>query len=288
MYVLAPDDVRRLKRRGSSLVSHVQLVVLVGLVPSLALGQRVPDVVLATTTSVRDAGLLEVLLPPFESTTGYRVRVIAVGSGQAMVLGRRGEADILILHDPQGERAFVEAGFGVERAPLMHNEFVIVGPPTDPARVRGRTAAEAFARVAERKALFVGRGDRSGTDVREQALWNAAGMRPERAWYRESGQGMSASLQIANQLRAYVLTDIGTLLSHRARLDLEILVESDPALQNVYHVVLVNPDRFAWINASGARALRDYLVSSAAQRAIGAFGVAESGRPLFFPDARSP
>ena len=244
------------------------------------------DVTLATTTSVRDAGLLHAILSPFERASGYRVKVIAVGSGQALALGRRGEADILLTHDPDGERAFVAEGYGLERLPLMHNEFVLVGPPDDPAHVRGVATAEAaLQRIVQREALFVSRGDRSGTNTKELALWEASAATPDRLWYRESGQGMSATLQIASQLRAYTLTDVGTLLSHRSRLDLAILVEGDPALHNPYHVMVVNPARFGWLNADGARALSRYLLAPETQAAIAAYGRSEFGRSLFLPDA---
>ncbi|GIW52825.1 MAG: tungsten ABC transporter substrate-binding protein [Gemmatimonadales bacterium] len=242
------------------------------------------DLVLATTTSVRDAGLLDALLPPFERESGRRVKVVAVGSGQAMELGRRGEADIFILHDPRGEEAFVREGYGVERAPLMYNEFVLAGPPSDPAGVRSLSnAAKALVAIASAGAQFVSRGDRSGTHIKELELWRRAGIEPRGSWYLESGQGMGATLQIANELQAYVLTDIGTFLAHRYPLDLEILVSGDTALFNPYHVVLANPERFPWVDFEGARALREYLLSERAQRAIGAFGRDRFGRSLFNP-----
>jgi tungstate transport system substrate-binding protein len=241
------------------------------------------EVVLATTTSVRDAGLLQAVLPPFERTSRYRVKVIAVGSGQAMELGRQGEADILILHAPNEELEFVRAGFGTERRALMRNAFVVVGPADDPAGAEGSDAVVALRSIAAAKGLFVSRADRSGTHIKESELWALAGVAPDRSWYRESGQGMSATLQIANELQAYTLTDIGTLLSHRHPLDLEVLVEGDTLLANPYHIVLANRARFPWLNAAGARALRDYLVSAEGQRAIAAFGRGRFGRPLFEP-----
>jgi tungstate transport system substrate-binding protein len=242
------------------------------------------EIVLATTTSVRDAGLLEVILPRFEHRSGYRVKVIAVGSGQAMELGRRGEADILMLHAPEEEARVVADGYGTERRPLMHNQFVLLGPPRDPAGVRGDAALDALRDVSRSGALFVSRADRSGTHAKELELWLLAGVEPERSWYRESGQGMSATLQIANELGAYTLCDVGTMLAHEYPLDLDVLVEGDTLLFNPYHVVLANPTRFEWINADGARALRDHLLSRDTQREIGAFGVSEFGRPLFVPD----
>lgn len=242
------------------------------------------DLVLATTTSVRDAGLLDFLLPPFEREAGRRVKVVAVGSGQAMELGRRGEADILILHDPRGEELFVREGYGIEREHMMYNEFVVAGPRSDPAGVRWlRDAASALAGIASAGARFVSRGDRSGTHKKELELWRRAGIEPQGTWYLESGQGMAATLQIANELQAYVLADIGTFLAHRYPLDLEILLSGDTALFNPYHVVLANPEKFPWVDLQGARALKEYLLSDRGQRAIEAFGRDRFGRSLFHP-----
>lgn len=203
-----------------------------------------------------------------------------------MELGRRGEADILILHDPAGELEFVRQGDGTRRDPLMHNEFVIVGPPTDPADIRGRGAVCALAEIARQRALFVSRADRSGTHVKENSLWSRAGVEPERFWYRESGQGMSTTLQIAHELRAYTLTDIGTLLSHEYPLELDILVQGDTVLHNPYHVITLNPERFPWINPAGAEALRQYLLAAETQSRIGSFRRGEFGRALFEPVER--
>ncbi len=241
------------------------------------------DILLATTTSVRDAGLLDAILPAFERTSGYRVKVIAVGSGQAMELGRRGEADILILHDPAGEARFMAEGDGVGREPLAHNEFVLVGPREDPAGARGPDAVRAMRAIAATGATFISRGDRSGTHVKELALWQAAGVTPERRWYRDTGQGMGATLVVADQLRGYTLTDVATYLSHKGLGDLVILVEGDTLLRNFYHVVRANPERFARVNAAGAQALEDYLLSPETMRAIGEFGRSRFGRSLFIP-----
>ena len=242
------------------------------------------DVILATTTSVRDAGLLDTLLPPFERTAGYTVKVVAVGSGQAMELGRRGEADLLILHDPAGEDRFVAEGFGIDRRALMHNEFVLVGPAGDPAAVRGTDVRTAFRRLAAAGAPFVSRGDRSGTHVKELALWEAAGRSPSPRWYRETGQGMGATLVIASEFAAYALTDVATLLAHRLPPALEILVQGDTVLRNPYHVIRANPARFPRVNADGAAALAAYLLSPEVQRMIGEFRRAELGRSIFVPD----
>jgi len=243
------------------------------------------DVVLATTTSVRDAGLLEALLPPFERATGYTVKVIAVGSGQAMELGRRGEADLLILHDPAGEERFVAAGYGIARRALMHNEFVLAGPAADPAAVRGRDVVSAFQQIAAADAPFVSRGDRSGTHVKELAIWERAGRTPARSWYRETGQGMGATLVIASELQAYTLSDVATFLGHRLPPDLEILVAGDSILRNPYHVIRANSERFPGVNAEGATALWSYLLAPETQRVIGEFRKEELGRAIFVPDA---
>jgi len=264
--------------------------VLVGLlVLSSGLAAQQRDLVLATTTSVRDAGLLEYLLPKFERDSRRAVKVIAVGSGQAMELGRRGEADILIVHDPVAELEFMTQGFGSDRFPLAHNEFAIVGPAGDPAGIKELTGAvAAFQAIARSGARFVSRGDRSGTQAKELLLWGLAGAAPNAkadAWYVESGQGMGATLQIASQLRAYTLTDIGTYLTHASPLELAILVEGDTLLRNPYHLILIDARRFAWVDAAGAARLKDYLLSAETQAAIGAYGREEFGRSVFVPDA---
>jgi tungstate transport system substrate-binding protein len=242
------------------------------------------DIVLATTTSVRDAGLLDELLPPFERASGYTVKVVAVGSGQAMELGRRGEADLLLLHDPAGEEGFMVDGFGIERRALMHNEFLLVGPRDDPARVRGSDVVSAFRAIARAGAPFVSRGDRSGTHVKERFVWAAAGVEPADPWYRESGQGMGATLLIAHELRAYTLTDVATFLGHQYPLGLAILVEGDTVLRNPYHVIRANPARFPRVNAEGAAALWSYLLARDTQERIGEFRRRELGRSVFVPD----
>lgn len=247
------------------------------------------DLILATTTSVRDAGLLEYLLPPFERESGRGVRVIAVGSGQAMELGRQGEADILIVHDPGSELEFMARGYGSERLPLAHNEFAIVGPRGDPAGIRGGVSAvAAFQAIARSKAKFVSRGDRSGTQAKELLLWGLARVAPDAktdAWYVESGQGMGATLQIANELEAYTLTDLSTYLTHASPLELGPLIQGDTLLHNPYHIILINPRRFSWVDAKGAAQLRDYLTAPETQAAIASYGREKYGRSIFVPDA---
>ncbi len=266
-----------------AVVALAILSAIVGPIPGFA--QNDNKVVLATTTSVRDAGLLDVLLPMYSEATGDIVRVVAVGSGHAMELGRRGEADILILHDPSGEEQFLADGFGVDRTSLMHNEFVVVGPSSDPAGVRGASAVEAFSKIAQSGSRFLSRGDNSGTHAKELTIWNRlGGPSRDRSWYWESGQGMSASLQVAYEIRAYILSDIGTYLRHSTGSRLEIMVSGDPALNNPYHVMLVNPARFDGLNVEGARRLRAFLISADVREMISEYGVAEFGRPLFIPD----
>ena len=249
------------------------------------------QVLLATTTSTRDAGLLDSLLPVFERETGYRVRVIAVGSGQALAMGRRGDADVVLAHAPEAERALADSGFLVNRRLVMHNDFLFVGPAADPAGLRGlNDALAAIRRVAEQRATFISRGDESGTHKLERSLWRKAGVAPAggAAWYVESGQGMAATLQMADQKRGYTISDRATYLAWRDKVQLVPLVEGDPLLYNVYHVMEVNPNNAPRVNTTGARALADFLVSPAAQRLIGDFGRSRFGQSLFIPDAGKP
>lgn len=246
-----------------------------------------PTLILATTTSTQDSGLLDVLVPPFEKQTGYRVKTVAVGTGAALQMGRDGNADVLLVHAPAAEKEFMEAGWGKDRFLVMHNDFVIVGPGADPAGIRGSpTAAEAFRRIAAASSTFISRGDASGTHQLELKLWDKAGIDPKRqAWYVESGQGMGATLTIASEKNAYTLTDRATYLAYRTSLKLEILVEGDPALLNVYHVITVNPEKWPKVNYEGALAFARFLIDPATQEIIGRFGVDRFGQPLFYPDA---
>lgn len=243
------------------------------------------DLILATTTSTQDSGLLDVLVPLFEQRTGYRVKTIAVGSGAALSLGERGEADVLLVHSPAAEKRLVESGAAAERRLVMHNDFVLVGPPSDPAGVRGTgSAAAAFNKIATAGRSFLSRGDESGTHAKELSLWSAAGVKPGGTWYQESGSGMGQTLNIASEKNGYALTDRATYLALRKNLALEILLEGDGPLLNPYHVLQVNPQRFAKVNAEGARAFTQFLLSAEGQAAIGGFGVQKYGAPLFFPD----
>ena len=242
--------------------------------------------ILATTTSTQDSGLLDVLVPAFENEADRQVKTVAVGSGEAIELGSRGEADVLLVHSPDDEEEFMASGKGGTRRLVMHNDFVVVGPPDDPAGIRGMSSTAALERIAQNgEAPFISRGDDSGTHALELKLWDAAGVRPAGSWYQETGQGMGATLRIADQKRAYTVADRGTYLSTEDSTDLDVLVTGEPRLLNVYHVIDVDPGAGPRVNAAGGRAFADWIVSPAAQRMIGAFGRKEFGRPLFVPDA---
>lgn len=246
------------------------------------------EVILATTTSTMDTGLLDLLLPLFEKRTGYTVKPHAVGTGQALAMAEQGNADVLLVHAPDDEVKLLEKGVVTNRRLVMHNDFVLVGPPSDPARVReAGTAAEALKRIASRQALFISRGDDSGTHKKEKALWQIAGIKPEGSWYQEAGAGMGQTLNIASEKGAYTLTDRGTYLALKKTLQLEVLLEGDPYLLNVYHIMQVNPEKFPSlpINSEGARALVEFFVAPDTQKIIGEFGRDKYGEPLFFPDA---
>ena len=250
-------------------------------------GAKQNDIIFATTTSTQDTGLLDVLLPVFEKKTGFRVKTIAVGSGQAMAMGERGEADVLLVHSPDAEEKFIKQGFGVNRRLVMHNDFVIIGPARDPARITGLTsAAAAFKNIASTKSLFISRGDNSGTHVKEQKLWKQAGINPEKEkWYQQTGLGMGQSVAVANEKLGYTLCDRATFLSLKRNIDLAVLVEGDSSLMNIYHVIETNPNKFQKVNSEGARAFADFWVSAETQKMIREFGIKKYGGILFYPDA---
>lgn len=259
-----------------------------GVVALAILPAQSPDVILATTTSTRDAGLLDSLLPLFERASGLRVKVIAVGSGQALEMGKRGDADVVLSHAPDAERALLQAGYFTRRRPLMRNAFLLVGPPADPASLRGEpSAVAAFARLSQAGAEFVSRGDRSGTHQVELDLWRRAQVQPpgHGARYSEAGQGMGPTLQIADQRSAYTLTDRATYLVWRPRIALVPMVEGDSLLANVYHVLEVSATTSRRVNSAGARALVDFFTSAAARALISDFGRAQFGEALFIPDS---
>jgi tungstate transport system substrate-binding protein len=242
--------------------------------------------VLATTTSTQDSGLLDELLPVFTAETGWRVRTVAVGSGQAIELGRRGEADVLLVHSPAAEEELVAEGSTGRRLLVMHNDFVLLGPETDPAGARGLASTAAMEAVADAGAVFVSRGDGSGTEARELQLWERAGIEPGGAWYRQTGQGMSATLRVAAELGGYTLSDRATHLASPS--GLVVLAEGDPDLLNVYHVIEMTARAGERVRADGAAAFADWITAPGAQERIGAFGTAEFGQPLFVPDAGKP
>jgi len=262
-------------------------IVALGLSAPVAIdAQSTRSLILATTTSTQDSGLLDVLIPRFEKERGIEVKVIAVGTGAALRMAARGDADAILVHAPAAERPYVQSGDLVDGRGVMHNDFVIVGPAGDPAGVRGLTNINDVMRAIAARGRFVSRGDDSGTHTEEMALWAAAGIDPRSLERREeTGQGMGATLNVADQKGTYTLSDRGTYLSLRKRLGLVILFQGDARLRNVYHVYAVNPGKHPRARRAEAKALIDFLVSAPSQRAIAAFKRDEYGEPLFFPDA---
>jgi tungstate transport system substrate-binding protein len=246
-----------------------------------------PNLILATTTSTQDSGLLDVLVPMFQAQTGYTVQTVAVGSGAALQMAEDGNADVLLVHAPAAEKELMTAGWGKDRFLVMHNDFVIVGPVGDPAGIKAAaTTVDAFTAIADNGAEFITRGDDSGTHKMELSLWDKAVVAPGgNAWYTDSGQGMGATLTIASEKQAYTLSDRATYLANKANLDLEILFEGDAALLNVYHVITVSPDKWQKANYEGALAFSKFMTAAATQEVIGEFGVDKFGQPLFYPDA---
>ncbi len=245
-----------------------------------------PNLILATTTSTQDSGLLDLLIPIFQANYGYTVQTIAVGTGAALKMAEEGNADVLLVHAPPAEMVLMDSGACKDRTLIMHNDFVIVGPAEDPAGVRAWTSAgEALKSIAKTESGFVSRGDDSGTHKKEKSLWASVDLTPSWDGYIESGQGMGATLIIASEKQAYTMTDRATYLANQDNLDLEILVQGDEVLLNVYHVMTVNPDNWENINYKGALDFADFLTSQETQALIKDFGVDKFGQPLFFPDA---
>jgi tungstate transport system substrate-binding protein len=274
----------------------LSLTLLIGLTLLIAAcGQKAPeapanpDLILATTTSTQDSGLLDVLVPMFEEQTGFTVQTVAVGTGAALAMAQEGNADVLLVHAPASEIPLMDSGDCKDRMLVMHNDFIIVGPAADLAGIKGKTvAADAFAMIAKVEAPFISRGDDSGTNKKELSIWKGTDYDPNTdkpAWYIESGQGMGATLTIASEKEAYTLTDRATYLANKENLDLEILVEGDAVLLNVYHVMTVNPDKWPKANYDGALAFAKFMTAPDTQSVIGKFGVEAFGQPLFFPDA---
>lgn len=269
---------------GKSSLSALVLGVLLALVATAAPAQQ-SSFVLASTTSTQNSGLFDAIIPTFTEATGIDVKVVAVGTGQALELGRRGDADALLVHAPAAERKFVEEGYGIDRRLVMHNDFVVVGPASDPAGVADATSAiEAFRAIARAEAPFASRGDDSGTNKKERAIWKAAGIDPSGSWYRELGSGMGATLNTAAGMNAYTLADRGTWISFNNRQNLEILNAGDEILFNQYGSILVNPERHEGLNTEAARKWHEWITSEEGQNAIGAFRL--KGQQLFHPNAK--
>ena len=251
-----------------------------------------PEVILATTTSTQDSGLLDLLLPRFEAETGYRVKTVAVGSGAALALGARGEADVVLVHAPEAEVQWMAEGYGLARRLVMHNDFMLLGPPADPAGIRAeRVVVAALRRIAAARVPWISRDDSSGTDQLEKRLWKLVEIDPRgQPWYITSGQGIGATLTLADQKDAYTVSDRATFLARRRALQLAILLEGDPELLNVYHVMAVNPAKVpgAPINVAGGEGFAAFLVTPQTQRVIAEFGKDQYSQPLFFADAGQP
>lgn len=246
------------------------------------------DIILSTTTSTQDSGLLDVLIPDFEKKTGYKVKTVAVGTGAALTMGEKGEADVLLVHAPADEKKLVDSGVGINYQLVMHNDFIIVGPESDPAGIKGtKSAAEAFKKISEKGSIFVSRGDNSGTHKAELAIWKAAGITPAKgsASYQETGAGMGQTLTVASQKEGYTLTDRATFLAQQKNIKLNIMVEGEKSLLNIYHVMQVNPEKFPKVNAAGAKAFVEYMIAADTQKTISEFGVDKYGQALFFADA---
>jgi tungstate transport system substrate-binding protein len=270
-------------------LATVLLISLVAGIGCRESAQRRQTMTLATTTSMRDSGLLDALLPTFRQQTGVEVRVIAVGTGQALALGRRGDADVLLTHAPAAEQEFMDGGFGSVRFPVMHNDFVLVGPELDPAQVTGETlTTEVFRRIAENQSPLVSRGDDSGTHKKELLVWQQARIEPRGAWYIQAGAGMAPTLRLASEKQAYTLTDRGTFLAQRDGLDLEILVAGDSLLRNQYAVILVNPQKHRHVAHEAAQDFARFLLAPETQAAIAEFGVEKYGTRLYIPELGPP
>ena len=242
--------------------------------------------ILSTTTSTYDSGLLNYLLPDFEKAYNCKVDVVSVGTGQSIQIGRDGNCDVVLVHARALEDKFVADGYGINRLDVMYNDFIIVGPASDPAAIKGsKDGPAAFKKIAAAQAKFISRGDGSGTEVKEKELWTLAGVKPSGGWYVSAGQGMGAVLNMANEQQAYTLADRGTFLAQKARLQLEVLVEGDKSMFNPYGVVAVNPAKYPSVNAELAARFQEWLTSLPVQEKIAEFGKAQYGQPLFFPDS---
>ncbi|MBP2635732.1 MAG: domain containing protein [Firmicutes bacterium] len=244
-----------------------------------------PEVILATTTSTQDSGLLDVIIPAFEKKTGYKIKTISVGTGQALAMGEKGEADVLLVHAPDAEKKVVASGSAINRRLVMHNDFVLVGPAEDAAKIKGKTVGESLKAISAASIPFISRGDDSGTHKLEQNLWKVISIKPQgTGWYQETGAGMGQTLKIADEKKGYTIADRATYLAQAKNITLKILVEGDAKLLNIYHVMEVNPEKFNKVNKEGAKAFADYLLSSEGQALIAAFGKDKYGQALFTAD----
>jgi tungstate transport system substrate-binding protein len=242
-------------------------------------------VILATTTSTVDSGLLDVLQPEFEKQTGYPLNIISVGSGQAIAMAEKGEADVLLVHSPKDEQKIEASGVVINRQLVMHNDFLLVGPANDPAKIKGKKIEEAFKSLADSKALFVSRGDNSGTHKKELGIWEKINIKPAGTWYQETGTGMGQTLNVAAEKAGYTLTDRATYLALKDKINLGIIAEGDKALLNIYHAMQVNPEKFNKVNIDGSKAFVDFMVAATTQEMIKSFGMDKFGESLFIPDA---
>jgi len=271
------------KTKSSRKVLLLSLVVLLGVILAVVgFAQEKKDLVLATTTSTKDSGLLDHLLPVFQKKTGLKVKVLAVGTGQAIKIGEMGDCDVILVHARAAEDKFVADGYGVNRRDVMYNDYILVGPAADPARVKGLSIIEALTRLAQGKGTFISRGDDSGTHKKELELWEKAGIKPQGQWYKAVGKGMADTLIMTNELAAYTLTDRGTYASMKNRLKLEALVFGDAALFNPYGVIAVNPERHPEVNYQGAMAFIEFITSAEAKKIINGYKV--NGEQLFIAE----
>lgn len=250
----------------------------------LGCSKKIEILTLATTTSVENSGLLDVLLPPFEKENKVKIKVIAVGSGAAIRLAKEGNADIILVHDPDAEEKFITEGYGNKRYEVMYNDFILVGPESDPAKIKGgKDVTVAFKKIASTYSTFVSRGDDSGTYKREKKIWELVGIKPQGKWYLFSGSGMEETLRVATEKKAYTLTDRGTYLACKKNIDLSILVEGDSLLFNLYTIIPLSKKKLPWIKNELAMKLVNYISGKRGQEIIKTYGVKEFGQPLFFP-----
>ncbi|QGT98608.1 Tungstate ABC transporter, substrate-binding protein [Candidatus Syntrophocurvum alkaliphilum] len=269
--------------------SFVILVIFIFMFVSFGCGQADRDrlIKLATTTSTEDSGLLNVLLPEFTADTGYSIDVIAVGTGQAINMGEKGDVDVILVHARDAEDEFVDEGYGVNRKDVMYNDFLIIGPEEDPAEIKGENdVIVAMEQIAETESTFVSRGDQSGTHMKELSIWEASGIKPQGEWYKEVGQGMGDTYRVGNVMDGYVFIDRATFLFNRDNYELVEMVEGDELLVNHYGIIAVNPELYSHVNYEGVMTLIEWITSEKGQDIIEVYGVDQFGQPLFVPNAK--